>query len=173
MQTWPPLPLSASGLILIDSETFSGTSIDFDDVFTSDFDMYRLLITGYGSAASVAFQFRASGSVISTNNYDKTDHIGRNGGTSSGTTTAASSWLLHPLANVFVHVAADLFAPALARQSSIMVESGTHSNPAASNTANGIIHTFLTHRLATAYDGFRLTFGASQAGRVSVFGYNQ
>tara|TARA_R100001082_G_scaffold90587_1_gene57138 strand:- start:2442 stop:2978 length:537 start_codon:yes stop_codon:yes gene_type:complete len=65
-----------SNLRLIDDTTVSGVaSVNITDVFTSDFDVYKVVATDYattsGTAARARLRFiNPSGSVISTSNYD-------------------------------------------------------------------------------------------------------
>jgi hypothetical protein len=65
-----------------------------------------------------------------------------------------------------------LFAPFVALETAITSRIGQHANPAASSTANALKVSFGTHRTASAYDGFILTFSAAQSGTLSVTGYN-
>jgi hypothetical protein len=150
----------------------SSTSIVVDGCFTSAFRNYRVEFESSGTAATVLFQFRLGGSTISTANYDRTELLARNAGVSSSTSLAGTSWTLLGFANTLIHGDVDISAPFVATATTALTRAGTHANPAASNISNGIVQNYLTHRLATAYDGFVITLSGAQSGTLRVFGKN-
>ena len=67
--------MSALRLINETEITSSVSSVDITDVFTSDFDIYKITISGLSTATATTGQYNirfinSSGSVISSNNYD-------------------------------------------------------------------------------------------------------
>lgn len=171
-----PGSVSGSG-VSFDSTTgiisfSSATSITVDDCFTSDFRNYRIFGESTGTAATYLFQFRNGSSTVSTANYDRTELLARNGAVSSSTNVGGTSWTLIGFSNTLIQWDMDLSAPNVAVPTTALSRAGTHGNPAASSTSNGIVQNYLTHRLSTAYEGFVLTLSGAQSGTLRVYGYN-
>jgi hypothetical protein len=148
----------------------SATVVSLNGVFTSDFRDYRITISSSGTAATVLFNLRSSGSNNTSSVYDRTELLARNGGSTSSTTAGGTSWTIIGFANTLIKADIDLSAPAVAVETTAISRGGTHGNPATSSTSNGLVLNYLTHRTASAYDGFTITFSNSQSGVITVSG---
>lgn len=149
----------------------SATSIIVTGAFSEAYRNYRINLESTGTAASVTFVLR-SGSTNSATNYDRTEIVGRNSTVTSATTLNGTSVIVMGLVNTLVQGDIELSGPALTVPTTMISRFGNHANPAVSNTSNGIIICYVTHRPSTSYDGFEVTYSAAQTGTLRVYGYN-
>jgi len=170
--SWRP----EGGLHLIQRKTLSaGTSISFDGCFSSMFNDYRILSTGgittSATGGNVTMRMRASG----------TDNSGGTSYTYTGTKTASSSAVEATATSSFLvgyggyntsgsnwgNLVMDVQNPFAAQFTQIHTRNigvdGTGSE--CSLTLSG------SHRVATSYDGFTLTYPVAITTTVSVYGY--
>jgi hypothetical protein len=168
-------PASSGALTLIYSNTFSaGTTVSFDNVFTSTYRDYRIVLTGTTSSATDANMFirlRASSSDAATN-Y-KTIRTLNNGSTVSGDTdpvgttyyyTMSISNASPTLASAFC----DVFQPqaSIATKFKSQFLSVGSTGGFNSNMSQGY------HSTASSYDGFSLIADSGTVtGTVRVYGY--
>ena len=138
--------------------------------FTSTYQSYVIEVEGVAAAnASWVFVFTASGTPVTSNNYDYTELLGRNSAASSSTTTAQASWAILP-SGVQQKFTIELAYPAVAQATTGMLRGSFHEATPTASTNNGVVVKTLTHRLAASYDGFRLTCSQNFTGTIRVFG---
>jgi hypothetical protein len=163
--------MNKAGMWLVASASFSAVaSIQLDNVFTADYDNYRLdvHVTAYGSAAANEGQvlLRAA-STNSTANYS----YARPGLTYAATyptegATGTTRWYVGRTngsgsfggANAF---SMTFYGPALADRTWMTANAVDGSIAAA---VGGV------HDAATAYDGFQLSYGANITGTYRLYG---
>ena len=162
------------GLVCIKAETaFSAvTTVTLDDIFTSSYTNYRLMVRYTTSTTNAAsLQLRAAGSTASGANYNQ-GVLYQDGATASGfTQNSQTSWvnLLVSSSTFNNSIFIDLFATQLATPT--LANSSTNVNLGA-YTSNRVYTGALNHTLATAYDGFILSVTTGTfSGTYSVFGY--
>ncbi len=169
-----PTTVAGSG-VAFDSTTgiitfTNATAITVNGVFTTALARnYQFRYDSIGTAAGATLQLRASGTT-STTGYDLTESLNRNAVSSSSTVLNQASWAITGGTNTIHAGVVELFAPAVALETRILANTGTHANPAVSSIANALKGSFGTHRTAAAYDGFVLTFSAAQTGVLRVYG---
>ena len=152
----------------------AATAPAIDGVFTSEYEKYVIEIDGVGSAnLNYNFVFRVGGSDVTTSNYDETTLLGRNSAASSATTVAQANWPLAAGSATLHSTKIELSYPAVAQATVGKVTTSSATNPQVAGTANGILVKNVTHRLSTAYDGFKITFsGGNFTGAIRVLGVN-
>jgi hypothetical protein len=155
-------PFIAPGMTLIASNTFTGaTTLDVDNVFSSEFDVYEIVISSVNSAAvDVAMQLRVSGTTATTN-YAYTQLQAQ--GTSAQVSNLASQTSF-PIGRIDGNV------------SLIKI---TLSNPFVVDDTIGFAQSFdsagftringIRHLTVASYTGFRLTMNNS-TGTLRVYG---
>lgn len=158
---------TATGIISFSS----ATSVVVDNCFTTDYRNYRINIESTGTAATLIMNLRASGT-NSTTNYDRTELLARNATVSSSTNLNGTGATVIGFANTLIQADIEISGAALALPTTILTRAGTHGNPAASSTSNGLVTNYITHRPSTAYDGFELTYSNAQSGTIRIYGYN-
>lgn len=170
------IPTSVAGTgVAFDSTTgiitfTNATAITVNGVFSSAFRNYQIRYDSIGTAAGLNLQLRVSGSTSATG-YDLTEALNRNAVSSSSTVLNQAQWALSGGTNTIHAGTVDVFVPFLSLETRIIANSGVHANPAASSTANALKTSYGTHRTATGYDGFVLTFSAAQTGVLRVGGF--
>lgn len=159
------------GLWLIKTQTFTNTNnVDVVDVFSSDFQNYKVTITAHGSGSvlrSLRLRYRNSGGVAQNNDYYTKGWY--NFGTLTGYAPAAQNHFY--VGDVFNnsqypgHYEIDIFNPNAASRTAA-VSSGVE-------TFNTYVYGFNnTHAVATAYTGLNLTPDNDNiTGTIRVYGY--
>jgi len=174
---WAALPSSASGLTLIDEVSFTASStINVNDVFSSTYTNYRILLSGSsstGSNANWTMRLRASGSDTSTN-YQTIRIYGENGAAGSDTNVFGTDEIaLFQVGNSSYKSGFgtyDITNPNVATQTGITgLGSGATSNTASTQLA--IIHAQQTD--STQFTGFTILSTQTATGTVSVYGYKK
>lgn len=150
----------------------SSTTIAIDGCFSSTYRNYKIIVESTGTSSNLNANLRASGSDVTTSNYDKTEILARNATVASSTLVAQSNWNFMGVGNTLIQADMDLSGPFLAVPTTAISRAGVHSNPAVQNTSNAFIQGYLSHRLSTSYDGIKFTYSAAQSGTVRVYGYN-
>lgn len=157
----------AGGLVHINTTTFSAvSSVSLDNVFTSDYKNYSILMFGTSSAGFGGdIRLRAGGSDATGSNYSRINlDVSSGSVTASGSTT--TSWTSPFLGNsTAMLMDAILIRPAEATSTFIQVRSSRNDYLIISGGA---------HTVASAYDGFSLLApGAiTLTGTISVYGYS-
>ncbi len=148
----------------------NATSIIVNGCFTSAFRNYRVSIDGSGTAATLVFLLRASGT-NSITNYDRTENVARNATVASSTSLNGTSATVIGFANTLMQADMEISGPQLAAPTTFLSRGGVHANPAVLSTANGLVLNYMSHRASTAYDGFELQLSGSQSGVVRIYGF--
>lgn len=147
----------------------SATTVTLDDLSAE----FRLLEVDYwsaGTAANASVTLRTTGGSDVATNYDYTSSVFRNGTTASSTSVAQTSWFLNGYSNTINQGTIKFAGLGQAIETTALAFGATHADPAIQNTANGFSTSYFTHRDATAYGGFKITFSAAQTGYVRVRG---
>ena len=157
----------AAGLTLIKKVTFSAvTSFSEDNVFTSDYDNYLILISGVSSSASdTQLRLRVGGVDASGSNY-LYQGLNVQGATVSGFVGTATVFTLgSDGTNRFDH-RAEIFGPAIADNTG-WLSFGHRDNARISFRGS-------YHNLSTAYDGFTILDNVGNiTGTLWLYGYDK
>ena len=170
-QISPPIA-AAGGLVVVKAETAFTTvgSVTADDVFTSSYTNYRIVITASGGTDTGAtFQFRVGGAAAGSN-YNRQYLQADSTTVSAGRTTAQASFPYSAARNVAVTEIIELFGPQLAAATNISIigiQNGVDATTPRVTVITG------NHSTATAYDGIALTFGSNMSGRYTIYGYGK
>jgi hypothetical protein len=159
------------GLFLIKTETIGATvtAVEIEDVFTSDFENYRVVVTGgtQTSANSILIMQLMSGGSPSVANYYATFPFTAYAGSSFTilNTNNGASWPYVAMSlNNGLSGAFDVYQPATSNKTSF----GGFTN-------RGDISGFTSgyHNVSSAYDGFKLSInaGTMTGGIVRIYGY--
>jgi hypothetical protein len=149
------------------------SSLSLNDVFTSDYDNYLLVMRHVGSSAgqdAVTMRLRAAGSDATAADYTGQSLFSSSTTVAAGRGTSLTGFFITNTDNtqrngVQVHV----YGPALAQPTatrSVTVES----------TSEAILNDYAnTHSLSTSYDGFTLLVASpdTMTGNIHVFGYEE
>lgn len=161
----------SSGLTVVKAKTAftSASSFTADNVFTSTYDNYRMVVYwSTGGTTDATLQLRVGGSAAATN-YNRQRIFAQS---TSVTGSRASSQTSLNLMAAYASVSGlivEIQAPALA--------SATNFFSMATNGDNGLLtspnyeHIMGNHSTATAYDGLALSFGTS-TGWYIIYGYS-
>jgi hypothetical protein len=158
-----------SGLVLISTTAFTSvTTQSFNNVFSSNFDNYKILISSsISSDTDMAIRLRASGADNSTtNSYILQRNRGNN--TSIAGTRQTNNYFqgfnMYNDDNNALEIT--LFRPFLAKATLINATMMYSLN-------TGILDNFAgQHNQATSYDGFTF-YGATFTGTISIYGFNK
>ena len=149
-------------------EFSAATGLSLNDVFSSGYDNYMVVMSGTSSAGDLGIQlrYRASGTDASGSDYTHQRIVAQSttisGARSSSQTAAIFGFWSPTLKNGDV---AYIYGPALAQPTA-----SRNVNVDTSGSAT-IIDYAATHSLSTAYDGFTMFVGANSiTGRVAVYG---
>lgn len=168
---------SSGALTLIDEVSFTASStINVNDVFSSTYTNYRILLSGSSSTASNAnwtMRLRASGSDTSAN-YQTIRIYGENGAAGSDTNVFGTDEIALFQVGSSSYKSGfgtyDITNPNVATQTGITgLGSGATSNTASTQLA--IIHAQQTD--STQFTGFTILSTQTATGIVSVYGYKK
>ena len=160
---------TAGGLVHINTTTFSAvSSVSLNNVYTSAYDAYRIIVrfTGSAAGADLLYRNRLSGTDAATN-YNNQNLAVTGTLVAASRTVSATSALLGSFRNTGQSETwVDLYAPSLS------VETGLFSS---NRERDGNISFALfgsLHTTATAYDGFTLIPSTgTTTGTIRVYGY--
>jgi hypothetical protein len=152
---------SPFGMTLLNSTTFtSQTAVTVSNVFTSAYKNYRIDFHATGGTVNTDVQFQLSLSGTPST----TGYLNSNPG---GSTTSVGS--NHPFTNLMnptvVGSSMEVFNPALAQKTNLISSYFYDDNTTFASSRYGGVH-----RVATAYDGFRLICGSAFSGTITTFG---
>jgi hypothetical protein len=156
------------GLTKITDSTFtSSAAVNVNDVFSSTYDNYRIMvdITAVSTTLNYLFRMRVSGSDDTGSNYSRVQVSGVTTTVSANTTTG-TSFNFNGI-NGRSCVVYDVFGPNKAAATVAI------ANARINDGTNTYINVeSLTHSLSTAYTGFSLsTSTGNMTGQVRVYGY--
>ena len=159
-------PSTAGGLVCVKAETsFSGTSITADNVFTSSYTNYLLMISAQSTTTSaLSIRYRVGGVSASTNyNYQTTN--ADNTTTTLSQTLATTSSRIGTLRNATANLIYQyIYNPQLA------VPTQNYGNE--TDTSGIQVTTWGgKHTTATAYDGIEILSATSATGTYTIYGY--
>ena len=158
----------AGGLVHINTTTFSAvSSVSLNDVFTSDYDDYRIVIRSLAvSASSFGLRMRASGTDNTAAQYDVYGYYGGDGAGNIRTVTN-DLWLGSVSGSVVNNWTFDLFSPA-----TVIETQGIGSSFVGSNSGSGFWQgRAIVIRNTTAYDGISIIYTQNSTWRISIYGY--
>lgn len=167
-------PATTSGLTVLKSETsFSASSsVTVDNVFTSNYTNYRIMIRyeTAGSGVELRFRLRASGTSAATN-YNYNQMIFDNTTSYAGRGSSQTSFVLSGQTNGSYKSVCyvDIFSPYVAEPTGFIAmnapNQGAYTVPQVGQNSGN-------HSTATAYDGFEiLTTSQNATGAYTVYGY--
>lgn len=153
------------GLVHIHTESFSAkSSVSVDDVFSAEYENYRILVVGVGSTSQgINLRMRVSGSDASGSDYSYQGLSANNAtvGAGSSTGTSWSGFVVFTTANMVADLL--IFRPNLASNSQILSQTARQDYL---QIAGGY------HNQATAYDGFSLIAASGTiSGSIRIYGY--
>lgn len=153
------------GLVHIHTEEFTAvSSVSLNDVFSAEYDNYRVVIRHKGGNEDLNLRLRASG-VDSTSNYSQNVVDGNGGTLTSG---RASTTSMNTGINTNAGVSGvDLSGPYLSAATALSSLCSTSYNGSFVRIVSGI------NSASTSFDGFTLIPGGAGtiSGSVSVYGY--
>ena len=167
---WFTPTAAGSGLTLIDEVSFtSSNAVNVNDVFSSTYDNYRILIVGrVGQLSTTSLRYRVSGTDTTTNYQDIRIGAASGSVTTENNTVGNDEIFLGTLATAADAQSLqtyDIASPYLAKQTSLI-------------GLMGITGTYLLNfncgvqTDSTSFTGFTLVNGSSgMTGKVSVYGY--
>lgn len=166
---WVSLASNDSGLIHILTRSVSAVSTEsFNNVFSSEYDNYLMILTGSNSEAGAAsIRFRASGVDNSANEYLRQFHNANDTTITSAKSTATSysaqSQGTDPDSQIF-----HFFSPFKAEVTRILSSRILGSVNFSLNTTAGL------HNVSSSFDGFSFSLTAgSWTGQFSIYGYRK
>jgi hypothetical protein len=160
---------TAPGLVHINTTTFSAvSSVSVDDVFTSVYKNYRMLveITGGTGASHLMIRLRVAGSDSSTGYQYQRLVINSTSASPSRALSQTEARIGDP--NELSFSTVELSSPQLA---TITALQSLNMGFGDTSSISGLIY-FLTHTVATAYDGFTLfPTSGNITGTIHIYGY--
>jgi hypothetical protein len=172
--------VAPSALTLLVDQNFSGsTSFAVDNVFTSQFENYRIMLRLNSNTATTnigcGFQFRKAGSTITANNYSwglfYTDYASTGSGQfNRGSFISRWEVLQYGQANTTSYLSMDLFSPQISSRHT----SATFLNQSNyADTGNVSIFGSGLYKAADNFDGILLSSGngGNFDGNVKIYGY--
>ena len=155
------------GLVHINTTTFTAvSSVSLNNVFTSDYENYRIVLSRNSSAGDyLSMRLRSSGVDTTSADYDYIRVFVYGSGTVAGFRGLSdTSWSLGYYPTVRIgNCSADIYGPNLAASSQYAATGGSGQEL---TTLMGELD------LATSYDGFTLIPSAgNMTGNISVYGY--
>ena len=161
----------AGGLVLVNATTFTSvTSINLDNIFTSDYLNYRIIWQGVSVSGSwLNTRLRVSGADNTASEYDSAIVYGGTGLVSpnSPLETAVTSWQINVGYTIYNTIVADILSPNIATPTLI---NATSLQTDAAGTLYLVTATQV-HRASTAFDGYNISLTQSTTGTVRVYGY--
>jgi hypothetical protein len=163
---------SAGGLVCVKAETaLSSTSVIANNVFTSDYSNYQILLryTTVGNNG-INMRMRVGGVSASGANYNYQLLAAVGASPSSGLTTGDTSVQVAVASNGDFKSSAviDLFSPAVAEATNFQIM----NNPSITGyTALRYYSWMANHTVTTAYDGLEFFCAGNMAGTYAIYGY--
>ena len=160
-----------AGMVLLNTTSFSGVSSQsINDVFSTTYDDYRILIVASSATAStdLTLRVRVSGSDLSTGTYTYNRIIGDGGTLNSARSSAQTSIRCgNTTLNEETFYMIDVVNPFLTKRTVFTINCSNQGSGAAQDMAAAVVTN------ATSYTGFTILAGNNFTGRLSVYGYNK
>jgi hypothetical protein len=172
---------SPFGLTELINQDFSGvSSVTVDNVFTSEFEDYRILLRADGGASStnraVFLQFRKAGSTINATNYFYGQYYfnivnNTTGAFVSGASASDINLLSYGFIQSSSYSSVDIYSPQVASRHTGF----TSLNQSNYNVSTNKVATFGggLYQANDNFDGFLLSTTGTFAGNVKVYGYRR
>jgi hypothetical protein len=171
--SWQPVGV-APGIVCVKAETaLSSTSVTADNVFTSDYSNYLILLryTTVGNN-QISGRLRVGGVSASGSDYNQQSIAGVASSALAGISTNQTSFQFTVQTNgdFKSSAAIHLFSPAIAEATNLQIA----NNPslAGYTTLRNYVFT-ANHTLATAYDGIEFFCVGNMAGTYAIYGYSK
>jgi hypothetical protein len=158
------------GLTLIATQTFSNAAaINMNNVFTSSFINYRVMIQSYASDnVGMNLQFRNAGANRITSSYINQSTGSYGGGTAFNSGTTATSFDMGAITAEGFYVF-DVFAPQVATSESWLLGQGFGYQ---NNVSAWVQRNFgMNYNEVNSNDGFAITSSGTASCTISVYGY--
>jgi hypothetical protein len=163
-----------AGMVLLNTTSFSGVaSISVNDVFSSTYRVYRILLNVSSGSGSLSIRLRASGADNTSSVYNNAAYFYRSGGAGGDLASDENvnqAYLVDAISNG-TFTSMDLYNP--------NVNSETNGNFTGNHISGSAGYITMSHwgsiRHNTSYQatGFTYIFGSTGTGTVQVYGYNQ
>jgi hypothetical protein len=156
------------GLVHINTTTFSAvSSVSLNDVFTSDYENYLMLIKWTASAISdITVRMRVSGSDNSASSYVRQRLLAYATSVSAARTTGTSSTLSNA-GTALNSLRADIFNPFTSEVTGIVAAGKSSESTASMN------HSVTTHDVASSFDGITVfPLSGTITGTIRIYGYS-
>jgi hypothetical protein len=163
-----PAAAPSSGLVFISSTSSLSTSFSMNNVFSSTYDNYRIILSFTGSDANMTMRLRVGGADNSTSNYDRQILIGSGASASAARTLAGTGWTDFLVSDGAAYWVLDIFNPFASLRTGASINNGY---TAASDLSLRL--GALQQRQTTSFDGFTISAGVTMTGTCTVFGYSK
>jgi hypothetical protein len=159
------------GLVLLNTTTVTASTSNYvNNVFSSTYDNYKIVLNGRAASGQIGFYYQNSsnGTAAAGSNYAYSSfYVASNGAsgvnfTSTGNTLAIVGQWLGSSDDVWTLEVAN---PAIASK----ITTGTFSGTYGATTTTGSF----SHSVSTAYDGFRISTPSNWTGTISTYGYRK
>jgi len=164
-----------AGMVLLNTTAFSGvTSQSFNNVFTTDYDYYKVIFTGNtASNSDLNLRMRVAGADNSSAIYNRQFIEGNNTSLAGARANSGTSMQVGGTgANVGDYdnlITIEIGRPFIATPTTFI------SNVLENRSGTGVLARMFTgiHATSTSFDGFTLITTSNMTASVSVFGYNK
>jgi hypothetical protein len=167
--SWVTIGPASSGLAFIQSTSSLSTSFSMDNVFSSTYDNYRIILSFTGADANLTMRLRVGGADNSTSNYDRQVLAGDGASATAARTLAATGWTDFLVSEGAAYWILDIFNPFAASRTAAWIASG-YTQATSLSLRMGAFQ----QRQSTSFDGFTISGGAgTMTGTCTVFGYSK
>jgi len=167
-------PAAAGALVVVKAETAftTETSVIADNVFTSTYTNYKVLVRYTTTADDIGFQLGAATVYAATNySYQRLTVINTTVAGARGVGQSSGAFAATPQGSFFSYAVLELSAPQLAEPT---VYTALNERSAGAYTSPDIFQYFGNHSTATAYDGLKLLVSAgTMTGTYTIYGYGK
>ena len=148
----------------------SASAISLNDVFSTTYDDYRIIIVASSAVAGtdLTLRVRVSGSDLSTGTYTYNRIIGDGGTLNSARSSAQTSIRCgNTTLSEETSYIIDVVNPFLTKRTVFTINNSNQGGGAAQDMTAAVVTN------ATSYTGFTILAGNNFTGRLSVYGYNK
>jgi hypothetical protein len=160
-----------AGMVLLNTTSFSAVSSQsINDVFSTTYDDYRIIIVASSATAGtdLTLRVRVSGSDLSTGTYTYNRIIGDGGTLNSARSSAQTSIRCgNTTLSEETSYIIDVVNPFLTKRTVFTINNSNQGGGAAQDMTAAVVTN------ATSYTGFTILAGNNLTGRLSVYGYNK
>ena len=160
-----------AGMVLLNTTSFSAVSSQsINDVFSTTYDDYRIIIVASSATAGtdLTLRVRVSGSDLSTGTYTYNRIIGDGGTLNSARSSAQTSIRCgNTTLSEETSYIIDVVNPFLTKRTVFTINNSNQGSGAALDMTAAVVTN------DTSYTGFTILSGNNLTGRLSVYGYNK